>query len=156
MEKIRIKDQPKKGRACTLCSDFSVLSDVESEHEEVQAEEGPTEDGVSDSLHLVDQGHDEVLAGPRGAVNHATIHALAQWKHTIASHPWLADCIPLIVRASTDPHSLPIRKLLPLSLLRGHVDRRIPDCSACPFQACLCYLPNPDLLLIVPRLCIKQ
>ena len=156
MDKIRIRDQPKKGSACTLCSDISVLSDVESEHEEVQAEEGPAEDGISDSLHLVDQGHDEVLAGPRGAVNHATIHALALWKHTIASHPWLADCIPLIVRASTDPHSLPIRRLLPLSLLRGHVDRRIPDCSAYPFHACLCYLPHPDLLLIITRLSIKH
>jgi hypothetical protein len=156
MDKIRIRDQPKKGRVCTLCSDFSVLSDVESEHEEVQAEEGPAEDGISDSLHLVDQGHDEVLAGPRGAVNHATIHALALWKHTIASHPWLADCIPLIARASTDPHSLPIWRLLPLSLLRGHVDRRIPDCSACPFLGRLCSLPHPYLLLIVPRLFIKH
>ena len=123
MNKILIRDQPKKGRACTLSSDFSVLSDVESEHEEVQAEEGPTEDGVSDSLHLVEQGHDEVLAGPRGAVNHATIHALALWKHTIASHPWLADCIPLIVSASADPYSFPVWRLFPLSLLRGHVDR---------------------------------
>ena len=119
-----IRDQPKKGRAGSLSSDFSsVLSDVESEHEEIQAEEGPSEDGVSDSLHLVEQGHDEVLAGARGAVNHASIHAVALWKHTIASHPWLANCIPLIISASTDPHSFPIRKLLRLSLLRGHVDR---------------------------------
>ena len=118
MNKILIRDQPRKGRACTLCSDFSVLSDIESEHEEVQAEEGPTEHGVSYSLHLVEQSHDEVLAGPGGAVN----HALALWKHSIASHPWLADSITLIISASTDPHSFPIWKLLPLSLLRGHVD----------------------------------
>ena len=58
-EQVVIRDQPKKGGRPS--TQKSVLSDVESKHTEVEAEKGPSEDGFSDSLHLVKEGDDKVL-----------------------------------------------------------------------------------------------
>jgi hypothetical protein len=55
---------------------LSVLSDVESKHEEIKAEESPSQNGFSDSLHLVKEGDDKVLVGLGPTMTYSTAHTL--------------------------------------------------------------------------------